>query len=64
MQVRGQGVATVPALKVARHEGRTGHGNDKAHDTRRGQQQVMNERTMKEEQTRKKISERNENNEA
>ncbi|HGA1025267.1 TPA: hypothetical protein ACIQN7_005802 [Bacillus cereus] len=61
-------MATVPVLTVARttarHEGRTGHGNDKAHDTRRGQQQVMNERTMKEEQTRKKISERNENNEA
>ncbi|MDV5069591.1 hypothetical protein R0153_27495 [Bacillus sp. W1] len=36
----------------------------KAHDTRQGQQQVMNERTMKEEQTRKEISERNENNEA
>lgn len=48
----------------ARGKDRAWHGNDKAHDTRRGQQQVMNERTMKEEQTRKKISERNENNEA
>lgn len=51
--VRGQARATVPALTVAptpaRHEGRTGRGNGKAHDTRRGhsEERTANETTNK-----------------